>query len=112
MLTPDFQEQVNEFYVSADALALNRICPVDDFSQSRVQDPVAYPSPHKGSEDTNKSCMVQTASNSIVSLPTHQTQTVQPCLKEFERNRETTMSDAENLYAVVDKNLWGSKPGV
>ncbi|XP_025101034.1 uncharacterized protein LOC112568131 isoform X2 [Pomacea canaliculata] len=101
----DFQEQVNEFYISADALALNRIHPVGDFSQSCVQDPVAHPSPHKGSEDTNKSCMVQAASNSIVSLPAHQTQTVQPCLKEFERNRETTMSNTENLYAVVDKNL-------
>ncbi|PVD27673.1 hypothetical protein C0Q70_12840 [Pomacea canaliculata] len=93
------------------ALALNTIHPVDDLTQSRVQDPVAQPSPHKASVFTDKGCTTQGASNSSPSLSAHEQQATQPCLKELEKNCESTMSNTENLYAVVaDRDLCGSKP--
>ncbi|XP_025101040.1 uncharacterized protein LOC112568135 isoform X1 [Pomacea canaliculata] len=110
---PDLEEQYNVFYISADALALNTIRPVDDLPQSRVQVSDSQASPQTSSDFTDTSCMVQMENNSIVSPPAHQTQTTQPCLKELEETRESAMSNTENLYAVVaDKDLRGSKPRV
>lgn len=86
-LSPEFDEQVNMVYVSADTLGIARNSVIIGLRQSRADYSLCRPSPDESSEVTQRR-----------STPEGETQTA----KEHDRKRESTTS--ENFYAVVEDN--------